>query len=101
MDQLRLLCERNGVDILTLSETQLNKDIDDSKIELPGYSIIRRERSERTGDGVIIYIREGLMFTERNDLHNKDEAIWIQVNRTRCKPLIIGCIPKSTSGQIS
>ena len=92
MDQLRLLCERNGANIITLSETWLNKDIDDSEIELPGYSIIRRDRSERTGGGVIIYIRDGLVFSERNDLHNNNEAIWIQVNRTRCKPLIIGCI---------
>ena len=39
-DQLRLLCQRNGADIITLSETWLNKGIDDDKIELPGYSII-------------------------------------------------------------
>ena len=83
MDQLRLFCERNGADIITLSKTWLNKGIDDSEIELPGYSIIRLDRSERTGGGVIIYIREGLVFTERNDLHNNNEAIWIQVNRTQ------------------
>ena len=100
MDQLRLLCERNGADIITLSETWLNKDIDDSEIELPGYSIIRRDRSERTGGGVIIYIREGLVFSERNDLHNNNEAIWIQVNQTRCKPLIIGCIYRPPNQQV-
>ena len=44
MDQLRLLCQRNSADIITLSETWLNKGIDDSEIELPGYSIIRRDR---------------------------------------------------------
>ena len=99
MDQLRLLCEPNGADIITLSETWLNKDIDDSEIELPGYSIIRRDRSERTGGGVIIYIREGLVFSERNDLHN-NEAIWIQVNRTRCKPFIIGRIYRPPNQQV-
>lgn len=92
MDQLRLLCECNGAVIITLSETWLNKDIDDSEIELPGYSTIRRDLSERTGGGVIIYIHEGLVFSKRNDLHNNNEAIWIQVNQTCCKPLIIRCI---------
>ena len=78
MDQLRLLSERNGADIITLSETWQNKDIDDNEIELPGYSITRRDRSERTGGGVMIYIRENLVFNERNDLHNSNEAIWIE-----------------------
>ena len=100
MDQLRLLCERNGADIITLSETWLNKDIDDSEIELPGYSTIRCDRCERTSGGVIIYIHEGLVFTERNDLHNNNEAIWVQVNRTRCKPLIIGCIYRPPNQQV-
>ena len=100
MDQLRLLSERNGADIITLSETWLNKDIDDNEIELPGYSITRRDRSERTGGGVMIYIRENLVFNERNDLHNSNEAIWIQVNRTRCKPLIIGCVYRPPNQQV-
>ena len=100
MDQLRLLCQRNGVDIMTLSETWLIKGIDDGEIELPGYSIIRRDRGERIGGGVIIYIRDGLVFTERNDFHNNNEAIWIQVNRSRCKPLIIGCIYRPPNQQV-
>ena len=100
MDQLRLLCEHNGADIITLSETWLNKDIDDSEIELPGYSIIRRDRSERTGGGVIIYIHEGLVFSETNDLHNNNEAIWIQVNQTCCKPLIIRRIYRPPNQQV-
>ena len=100
MDQLRLLCQRNGADIITLSETWLNKGIDDGEIELPGYSIIRRDSGERIGGGVIIYIRDGLVFTERNDLHNNNEAIWIQVNRSGCKPLIIGCIYRPPNQQV-
>ena len=100
MDQLRLLSERNGADIITLSETWLNIDIDDNEIELPGYSITRRDRSERTGGGVMIYIRENLVFNERNDLHNSNEAIWIQVNRIRCKPLIIGCVYRPPNQQV-
>ena len=99
MDQLRLLCDRNGADIITLSETWLNKDIDDSEIELPGYSIIRRDRSERTGGGVIIYIREGLVFTERNDLHNNNEAIWNSLQAFNYWMHL--STPKSTSGHIS
>ena len=66
---------------------------------MPGYSIIRRDRSDRTGGGVIIYIREGLAFSKRNDLHN-NEAIYIQVNETRCKPLIIGCIYRPPNQQV-
>ena len=100
MDQLRLLSERNGADIIALSETWLDKDIDDNEIELPGYSITRRDRSERTGGGVMIYIRENLLFNGRNGLHNSNEAIWIQVNRTRCKPLIIGCVYRPPNQQV-
>ena len=90
----------NIIITITLSETWLNKDNYDNEIELPGYSITRRDRRERTGGGVMIYIRENLVFNERNDLHNSNEAIWIQVNRTRCKPLIIGCVYRPPNQQV-
>ena len=40
-----------------------------------------------------------MQYIERKDLQNKNEAVWIQINRTRCKPLVVGCLyrPPNTS----
>ena len=54
------------------------------------YNCVRRDREGKQGGGVAIYCRESLNFTEQEDLMNANESVWIKINRTRCKPLIIG-----------
>ena len=39
-----------------------------------------------------IFCRDSINFTVREDLNNANEAVWIQVNRKNCKPLVVGCI---------
>ena len=92
LDQLKLLMSSKPFDILTLSETWLCKDILDSELELPGYTCTRMDRSNKRGGGVIIYCKDGLVFSTKDNLKSPNEALWIQVNRTKCKPLLIGCV---------
>ena len=51
-------------DLIILTETWLNKDINNSIINLPGYSIeSRTDRTDTTGGrggGIIVYVKEGL-----------------------------------------
>jgi hypothetical protein len=46
--------------ILALTETWLKSYITDAQIHLPGYDIIRDDRSSRKGGGVLLYISDQL-----------------------------------------
>ena len=90
INQLNLVMSNNkGPDIWTFSETWLSNSIQDEEIHVPGYNCVRQDREGKQGRGVAIYCRESLNFTEQEDLMNANESVWIKINRTRCKPLII------------
>ena len=72
----------------TLSETWLSNFILDAKVQLPGFSIVRMDRSGiKSGGGVIAYVCYGLPYRVCYDLSvNEAECIWMEV-----------CYPKSMS----
>ena len=58
---------------------------------MPGYSCVRKDRSNnKSGGGVIIYVRDGLLYKIRDDLNDEDETeyLWIEVTRSKCKPFL-------------
>lgn len=43
------------------------------------------------GGGVVVYVKNGINFTARSDFAvNGVESVWIQVNRSKCKPFMVG-----------
>ena len=95
VDLLRLEQFDNvAIDVLTLSETWLDSNIQDSEICLPGFTLVRRDREgSKSGGGVAIYVRDGLPFRVRNDLNTgENECLWIELNRAKCKPTLICCL---------
>jgi hypothetical protein len=62
LDHFKLIMQNTtkALDILTLSKTWLCDNIDDSEIDLPGYSIIRRDRKGKTSGGVDIPLLDGI-----------------------------------------
>ena len=53
--------------MIGVSETWLDDSVEDSEVELPGYSILHHDRN-RNGGGVCIYLRSDLSFNPRQDL---------------------------------
>jgi hypothetical protein len=52
--------------------------------------VVRRDR-DRHGGGVCAYIRSGLAFNERSDLHNTNlEISWVEILLPKTKPILIG-----------
>ncbi len=47
---------------ICLCETFLHQDIIDSEISMSGFTIIRCDRSERTGGGICIYLKESICY---------------------------------------
>jgi exonuclease III len=78
VDILRLeLTNESSFDVLTLSETWLDASVSNSEVHMPGYSCMRKDRSNnKSGDGVIrlIYAKDyriqfvmaGMSFTKLN-----------------------------------
>ena len=74
---------------MCLNETFCDSSISDSEINLPDYSIVRRNRN-RHGGGVAMYIRNSLTFIRRNDLETDDiECIWIEIKCKQKQPVHI------------
>jgi hypothetical protein len=50
---------------------KLDSSVKDQEVCLPGYEIIRRDRSVngRTGGGICIYVRANINYKIRDDLH--------------------------------
>ena len=44
--------------VIGVTESWSNKDIVDAELALAGYVILRKDRRDRMGGGVILYIRE-------------------------------------------
>ena len=81
-------------DVLTLSETWLYHSVEDSEIALPGFTCVQKDRTEinKGYGGVVIYVREGLPFQVRSDLHSSEhECLWIEIIRPKCRSTLICC----------
>ena len=82
-----------GFDIFGVSESCLTDQLD-SEIYIPGYNMIRKDRSsnKQRGDGLILYYRESLAVQRRLDLEHDDvECIWVDVMLVRTSPILV-CI---------
>ena len=62
-------CEVENIAIL-LTETHLHSDIKDSEIQIEGYNLYRKDRSNRSHGGVSVYVREGITSEERCSFSN-------------------------------
>ena len=74
-----ILCIDKGFDIICLTETWLTGDIDVDKLNINGYSLLRRDSWERRG-GVAIYYNDDLICTELATLNTAgSECMWMSV----------------------
>ena len=92
-EQLKELLYRNICempDIFGVSETFLNADIYNKELVINGYSVLRRDRVDRGGGGILVYVRQNLLFIHRTDLQTDDvETIWIEIRPLHSKPYLI------------
>ena len=79
-----------------LTESWGNKDIVDAELALTGYVMFRKDRRERRGGGVILYIKESIQAYEITLKSEADceEAIWCNMV-TRNSTLTIGVVYRS------
>ena len=65
-DQIQQLLLDSGLDILGLSETNLDDHCFSGSFEINGYTLLRQDRGDHSvrtsGGGVATYVRHGLIF---------------------------------------
>ena len=89
------LVNKKLFDVLTFSETWLDESISDSEVKLDGYNMFRRDGPGNCQGGVLIYLRDNLPGKVREDLNNvENECLWVEVNRRKCKPVLLCCAYK-------
>ena len=82
LDQLAQLLMTYRLDIICLTETFLNSDVDDRTLIVPGYQILRRDRpGGGSGGGVAILLRSELLTKELQTpaAGSALETLWLQV----------------------
>ena len=91
IDKIHLLVKEVGIHILALNETKLYKNIDDSLVNIDGYTIKRHDRG-RQGGSVAIYLKDTLLdkTTVREDLPNSAlELICVEIKPTRAASFVV------------
>ena len=72
--------------------------LSDYEVTIPGYSVVRKDRTasaKLSGDGVLLYMRDNIPFTVKNELAaNNEELLRIKINRPKCEPLLIAATYK-------
>ncbi|CAB3980238.1 RNA-directed DNA polymerase from transposon BS [Paramuricea clavata] len=86
-----ILTQTNGLpDILFLIETWLDDAYTDNELEVPGYLLLRKDRSGNWGGGIVAYVRHEISFHRRTDLESNDlEIVWLEINHSNMKPILV------------
>jgi len=86
VDELCVFNSAYNCDVLFLTETWLNSNIDSNLINLPNYSIFRNDRIVKRGGGVCIYVKSTLHHSVLADEDKPAdvEAFWMQIEDIIC-----------------
>ena len=110
IDQCRLWCSNEDVDIISFSETWLNKTIPDSALSIDGYQCIRQDRNLRNtrktkGGGLVTYVhdRHSDKIQELPELsitNSNCEALWTKLTMPHSRDIIFCNIYRPPNGKI-
>ena len=87
-DEFHAVLQEHPFDMLTLSETSLKDDVNLLKyVKIPGYKFSYKNRNERRGGGVALFIKESIEYKVSHDFNKIDESIehlWIEGKGNNC-----------------
>ena len=93
------MMKEQALDCLAITKSWLCNNISDAEIDIPGYIAHRKDRQERSGGGVALYVRDSIQASRMTDLEVVElEVIWLQLNLLKRNHLV-ACVyrpPNST-----
>ena len=100
IDEVRIFLAQHVLDILAINESKLDNVISDNEICITGYTVYRKDRN-RIGGGVVMYIRDNFLHSQRNDLTTYDlEMACIEVKLPYNKSFLVATWYRPPSSQI-
>ena len=100
IDEVRIFLAQHALDILAINESKLDNLISDNEICITGYTVYRKDRN-RFGGWVVIYIRDNLLHSQRNDLTTDDlEMACIEVKLPYNKSFLVATWYRPPSSKI-
>jgi hypothetical protein len=105
IDELSAFASSTPMDIIAITESWLNEDIDNNILSINGFNIHRNDRSTGRGGGVCAYISSHIPSKRRQDLENSAyECMWVWLRPYRLpRPLsgimlgLVYCPPDATA----
>ena len=88
--ELEVILREIDIDIIGLSETHLNEQIEDSEVNITGYCIFRNDRHEN-GGGVALWVKEGLPYPTVKLKSEKLQLLSVEISPTPAKPFLVVC----------
>ncbi len=89
LNELATICENESHHLLFITETWWKSK---STVNLPNYTVYRKDRQSRSGGGVAIYVRKDLISCEIELVRNTEsEQLWVQLHIANEK-ILLGCI---------
>ena len=91
-DDLKFFVLDSKMDVLAIDETKIDSSVKDNEIYLPGFEVVRKDRSVngRSGGGVCIYLRSNINYQNRDDLCDDQlECIVVEIIRPHSRPFIV------------
>ena len=85
-----------------LSETRLNPNISDEAINIPNFSVVRRDPCTPGQTGLAVYIHDSIRqyIRRRSDLENQHiEGLWLEFKHNKSRPLIIGFVYRNPAAK--
>ena len=102
------LLDQSRIDVMVVTETWLNKEIDRHALMIENYNCdIRVDRANKRGGGIIIYSKNGIDINEIAELrHTYSESstieqLWVKISIGRCKPIILGACYRPPKSPVS
>ena len=95
LDELWWIANMVNLDIMCLSETWLDDTVLDADLAIDGFTLLRKDRQNRTGGGVAMYVKHDITFSDRPDLSTSDESeiVWVEIVTTQnCPNVLLACV---------
>ena len=102
LDEIKLLIENEDQDILFISETWLQPNIQDDLISIKNYNVFRNDKTLNSrGSGPCIYIKNIFACKKYENIEITDggpskgiEDVWVSIQASKFKFIIVGVVYK-------
>ena len=104
LSEVTRVIENFNLDVLAISETWLDQNIDNDSVKIDGYEFNRKENNgEFNGrQGVGLYIKDHIPHNIRPDFESPLLMnLTVQINKPRCKPIIVTSLYRHPQSKVN